>query len=516
MTYRALLIGNSVFDSDAGLNPLNAPTKDVARLHRALVQPGTGLFADEHVRLITERTSDEILDELDLFFAGARRDDLLLLYYSGHGLLDERNHFYLCGRTTRSDRLLRTAVSNVRINEFLQHSVARSTVIILDCCSSGMFKGGDLGTPLAGPGRFVVSSSRGRDLANDAATPTGTSLFTESLVAGMLGAAEDRNHDGYVDLREIFDYVRDTLTATSKQIPHCRFDGDAAVKLARRPVAAPVPMRPDRTGEPAFTLSENAVVLRDVHPSERLDPEVIEIYPLSGETLECRAETDATWLRPQIQGHRLIVHLEPVPGPNRGKILIRDLGSQSVRTLRVEVHVTPVTAKDGPSAHPVPPPEVHRPADPEQASHTQPASYSQPTEPASSPDRNPPVEPGPPGMQPEPPWSVRPTPWPGSFADVGPDVGDPNSAAGAEAENKAKIAFTLAISALPAAVLCPYVGGIVGIIALVFVKRAANSGVVLPDPVRKRLRTTRILSYVSIALNVAVAAFLIVPPLFSK
>ena len=119
MSYRALLIGNSVFDEDAGLNPLNAPVKDVARLHRALVDPETGLFDDDMVRLVTERTCDDILDELDRFFAAGRKDDLLLLYYSGHGVLDERNHLYLCGRDTRSDRLLRTAVSNVRVNEFV-------------------------------------------------------------------------------------------------------------------------------------------------------------------------------------------------------------------------------------------------------------------------------------------------------------------------------------------------------------------------------------------------------------
>ena len=137
MTYRALLIGNSTFGADASLNPLNAPTKDVARLHRALVDTATGLFDDEHVRLVTERTADELLDELDIFFNSAHRDDLLLLYYSGHGLLDERNQLFLCGRNTRSDRLLRTAVSNVRINEFIAQSVARCTVIILDCCGSG-------------------------------------------------------------------------------------------------------------------------------------------------------------------------------------------------------------------------------------------------------------------------------------------------------------------------------------------------------------------------------------------
>ena len=233
MTYRALLIGNSVFDADAGLNPLNAPVKDVARLHQALVDSDTGLFDDDHVRLVTERTCNDILDELDRFFDAGRKDDLLLLYYSGHGLLDERNQLYLCGRDTRSDRLLRTAVSNVRVNEFVSQSMCQCTVIVLDCCSSGMFKGGPVGAQMAGPGRYIVSSTRGAALANDAAAATGTSLFTEHLVEGLLGAAPDTNDDGYIDLREIYDYVRSCLVETTKQVPHCRFDGDAALSLAK-------------------------------------------------------------------------------------------------------------------------------------------------------------------------------------------------------------------------------------------------------------------------------------------
>ena len=341
MTYRALLMGNSVFEADAGLNPLNAPTKDVARLHRALVDSSTGLFADEHVRLAIERSSHDLLDELDTFFSAAHRDDLLLVYYSGHGLLDERNQLFLCGRNTRSDRLLRTAVSNVRINEFIDQSVARCTVIILDCCSSGMFKGGDVAAPLAGPGRYVVSSTRGAALANDADVATGTSLFTEHLVTGLLGGAEDRDGDGYLDLREIFDYVRARLTSTTKQIPHCRFDGDAAVMLARWS-AAPIPAgaaSAARVGNLTFVLSENTVTLRDVGPDERLNPEIIEIYPLADAKVDCTAETDATWLHAEVGGGRLTIKLHPRPGQNRGKILVRDRRSGTAQVVRVHVTV---------------------------------------------------------------------------------------------------------------------------------------------------------------------------------
>jgi hypothetical protein len=99
-------------------------------------------------------------------------------------------------------------------------------------------------------------------LANDGATPTGTSLFTEYLVTGLLGEAEDRNGDGYVDLREIYDYVRNRLATTTEQVPHSRFDGDAEVTLARRrsaPALSKVSRSPHRA-DPAFALSENVII----------------------------------------------------------------------------------------------------------------------------------------------------------------------------------------------------------------------------------------------------------------
>jgi hypothetical protein len=374
MTYRALLIGNSTFDLDASLNPLNAPTKDVARLHRALVDGDTGLFDDENVRLVTERRHDEIMDELDDFFRSGQRDDLMLFYYSGHGLLDEHNHLYLCGRDTRSDRLARSGISDDDINRFIRNANSSRTVIVLDCCSSGMFKGGSIAEQIGGPGKYVVTSTRGKALANDALTPTGTSLFTEHLVEGMLGGAPDSNGDGLIDLHEIYDYVKRRLAETSKQIPHCRFDGDADISLARikqAPAIAKVadapPTARHRSAEAPFGLSENVITLRDVDLDENLEVEAVEIYRLTDDEVDLVAESRDQWLRAWIQGETLLIEMHPNAGTNRGKVLVRDRLSGNAQALRLEVFArasrtvpeirpTVDTATKGAADQPVPPP----------------------------------------------------------------------------------------------------------------------------------------------------------------
>jgi hypothetical protein len=429
MTYRALLIGNSTFDLDASLNPLNAPTKDVARLHRALVDGETGLFDDENVRLVTERRHDEIMDELDEFFRSGQRDDLMLFYYSGHGLLDEHNHLYLCGRDTRSDRLARSGISDDDINRFIRNANSSRTVIVLDCCSSGMFKGGSIAEQIGGPGKYVVTSTRGKALANDALTPTGTSLFTEHLVEGMLGGAPDSNGDGLIDLHEIYDYVKRRLAETSKQIPHCRFDGDADISLARikqAPAIAKVPDTPTsarhRSADAPFGLSENVITLRDVDVDEQLEVETVEIYRLTEDDVDLVAETRDQWLRAWIQGETLLIEMHPNAGTNRGKVLVRDQLSGNGQALRLEVfaraprtapEVKPAvdTAAKGAVEHPAPPPPVAPPVVPPAAPPRAPAypPVYPPAQPQYWYPQYPPAPPRPvpkPGTNPKAIWSV--------------------------------------------------------------------------------------------------------------
>jgi uncharacterized caspase-like protein len=253
--YRALLIGISTYPADEhNLQTLKGPVKDIAALNRALIDPGSGLFADVDVTLLPEATSTRAIRALGKFFGTAARDDVLLVYFSGHGKLDQSGRLHLCMQDTESTDLLSTAVSSARIKEFADASHASNVVIVLDCCHAGAFRGSDLGDAVAGPGRYVLTSCRGTQLANDATVENGTSFFTQHLVDGLLDAATDHDADGYVTFSDLYTYVDRRLREAGKQIPQRRVDGDGDVPLAKRALPAKAEVAAD-TPPPGHTAT---------------------------------------------------------------------------------------------------------------------------------------------------------------------------------------------------------------------------------------------------------------------
>ena len=238
--YRALLIGNSRFALDATLQSLEGPVNDVGALRSALTDSEVGLFAPADVRVLPERGAQEILVEIQRFLDSATRDDVLLLYYSGHGVLDNRNQLFLCAADTRTDVLRATSVGSTAINSMIADSAARTTVIVLDCCHSGAFKGGDLPAALAGTGWFVLTSCRGGELAADTDARNGTSLFTTYLVEALSTSGGGPN--GYVSLDELYQVLLRRLAELSphRPLPQRHFSGVGDVAIARRPRSRPV------------------------------------------------------------------------------------------------------------------------------------------------------------------------------------------------------------------------------------------------------------------------------------
>ena len=298
--------------------------------------------------MLLEQPMRPMMREIHTFFADAHRDDVLMLYYSGHGMLDARAPPYLCASDSDSAALLPTAVSNPVVSDCMAASPTETTVVVLDCCYSGSFKGGG-GIPesLAGRGRFVVSSCRGRELANAASAENGASLFTSHLVDALLGKAVDRDGDGYIDLAEVFAYVQDALQDQG-QSPQKRFDGERDLQIARstvRPASrAGSGVQEDHIPEqrrPVLALSETIIELRDVGSDERLPDEHVSIYNLGEGTLDWVAQTDADWFDLLTDADGVTLRLHPRPGANRGKVLVRERTTGAVHSIRVTVAVRP-------------------------------------------------------------------------------------------------------------------------------------------------------------------------------
>ncbi|MCL1490129.1 MAG: SUMF1/EgtB/PvdO family nonheme iron enzyme [Pseudanabaena sp. Salubria-1] len=217
----ALLVGISNYNAD--LNPLPSAVKDVEALRQVLIDPEIGGFAESDVTVL--KNSERILIETAIYqlFANRKTEDLLLFYFSGHGVTDSRGDFYLTGLSTRKDALPPTAISSTYIHDEMNKSRSKHQVLILDCCHSGAFSKGmtikgsetvKVLPKLGGEGRAILTAS---DSSQYAFEQKGfeLSLYTHFLVEGLKTGAADRDGDGDISVDELYEYVQDKVKSTN-------------------------------------------------------------------------------------------------------------------------------------------------------------------------------------------------------------------------------------------------------------------------------------------------------------
>jgi tetratricopeptide (TPR) repeat protein len=227
----ALIVGNSVYQ-DQTLVRLKAPDVDVGSLHEVLKDPEVGGF--EFVDLLINSKSSIVRRAISEFYSRKSRDDLLLLYFSGHGVLDERGRLYLAVKDTDHGLLSGTAVPASFIADEMDNSRSQRQVLILDCCHSGAFARGTKGSPGltvgtassfegTGFGRVVLTATDATQYAWEGERVIGdaeNSLFTHYLVRGLQSGEADANRDGQITIDELYDYVyAHVVQQTPRQTP---------------------------------------------------------------------------------------------------------------------------------------------------------------------------------------------------------------------------------------------------------------------------------------------------------
>ncbi|MBD2412402.1 substrate-binding domain-containing protein [Nostoc calcicola FACHB-3891] len=246
----ALLIGVSEYEP--GLTPLPAAIKDVEAMQRVLLHPDIGSFDD--VKLLVNPQRQAMEEAIENLFAGRPKDDLVLLFFSGHGIKDEGGKLYFATRNTRKNEkgglVQATAVSANFVQEIMRtKGRSKRQVVILDCCFSGAFAEDmlvkddgsvDVMNQLGGEGRAVLTSSTSTQYSFEQ-KESNLSIYTRYLVEGIETGAADTNDNGVITVDELHEYarkkVREAAPTMSPEIYPIR-EGYTIV-LAKAPLGDP-------------------------------------------------------------------------------------------------------------------------------------------------------------------------------------------------------------------------------------------------------------------------------------
>lgn len=216
---------------DPGLANLRSPVHDANALARVLADPEVGDF---QIKVVSNQPAHVVAGEIEATLSASSRGDVILLYFSCHGLKDDAGRLYFAMSNTIAARPASTTVPAAFVAQQLDDSRSQSIITLLDCCYSGAFSRGfsprssdqvDVGERLQGSGRVVITASTATEYAFEADSGSwrgepSPSVFTSAVVRGLDSGAADLDGDGLITADELYNYVEaEVRRVTPKQTP---------------------------------------------------------------------------------------------------------------------------------------------------------------------------------------------------------------------------------------------------------------------------------------------------------
>jgi len=186
------------------------------------------LFSRSNITLLVngQATRANVVHALRITLGKARKDDIVVIYLSGHGLTDPvvSNEFYFGTHDTQLDNLFGTALLMNDANLF--RGIKSDNVLLLsDACHSGGFSPG-LDRLIAKSasrffsifdethGRIAISSSRPEEDSYEKLL-YGNSIFTHFLLKGLRGQAVQESPRDVVTVNDLYSYVYENTRLAS-------------------------------------------------------------------------------------------------------------------------------------------------------------------------------------------------------------------------------------------------------------------------------------------------------------
>ena len=217
----ALLIGNTDYDDDR-LRPLNGSLQDIDAVAAVLNNPEICGF-DEVIPLPNPSFAGA-MRALSQLFVNKTKDDLLLFYFSGHGVKDVAGELFFAIQDTEWGLYDGTAIAASQLKNIVNKSRSQRQVLILDCCHSGAISNGFKAVDdivieetfdVKGYGREILTATGSLQYAVDGAkTDKGCqrSLFTHFLVEGLETGAAAAENSETITVEQLYQYVHTRVT----------------------------------------------------------------------------------------------------------------------------------------------------------------------------------------------------------------------------------------------------------------------------------------------------------------
>ncbi len=204
----ALLIGNSQY-SDPRLLPLPIVRTSVAELQSVLSSPAIDGYRD--VQVLSDSQMEWIKHAIRDTLSRAGDNDLVLLYFSGHGVHDKTGNVFLATEDTDVDRLEQSAVPLDEMRRQIDQSKG-NVLLILDACESTS------STPSESFEKFIsilkVPHHGALITSRQPQDPQVVSVFTQALLEGLKGFA-DLDGDGMIGVGELGQFIERSLKLKS-------------------------------------------------------------------------------------------------------------------------------------------------------------------------------------------------------------------------------------------------------------------------------------------------------------
>lgn len=230
----AVVIGVSTYSH---MPVLKYTDDDAYRIYAFLKSPEGGAIPDENIKILIDEdaTKGNIKNAMSETFMKADQNDLILLYFSGHGL---QGSFLPIDFDGFNNKLFHEEITSI-----LEMSPAKYKLLIADACHSGglLAAKGSIENILssyytslanANPGTALIMSSKSDETSLES-SGLRQGVFSHFLIRGLKGEA-DSNGNSIVTVDELFNFIYHNVRSytVKRQSPVLKGDFDRQMTVS--------------------------------------------------------------------------------------------------------------------------------------------------------------------------------------------------------------------------------------------------------------------------------------------